>query len=65
MTKEEFVKTFAALAVAALIAGAGVLWILSNPVVVVATVKPLKPSAAVPTWHPVPSPLAAKPEPQR
>jgi hypothetical protein len=44
-------KTFAALAVAGIGAGAGVLWVLSNPVVVTARVQPLKPSAAIPTFH--------------
>jgi hypothetical protein len=47
-------KTLAALAGAALIAGAGVLWFLSNPVVVVATVKPLERNPALPTFKPVP-----------
>lgn len=55
---ETLMKTFAAIAVAGLIAGAGALWFLSNPVVVVATVKPLKPNAALPTFRPVPSSLA-------
>jgi hypothetical protein len=47
-------KTFAALAVAGLIAGAGLLWFLSNPVVETVTVKPLQPSAAIATFKPVP-----------
>jgi hypothetical protein len=44
------VKTFAALAAAGLIAGAGVLWFFTNPVVVTATVKPLQPSSEIPTF---------------
>jgi hypothetical protein len=56
-TVERFMKTLAALAVVGLLAGAGVLWFLSNPVVVTATVKPLQPSAAIPTFHPVAVPL--------
>lgn len=50
-------KTFAALAGAGLIAGAGMLWFLSNPVVETVTVKPLQRSAAIPTFKPVPSTL--------
>jgi hypothetical protein len=50
-------KTFAAVAVVGLIAGAGVLWFLSNPVVVTATVKPLQPSSAIPTFKPVAVPM--------
>jgi hypothetical protein len=50
-------KTLAALAAVGLIAGAGVLWFLSNPVVVTATVQPLKPSAAIPTFKRVDVPL--------
>lgn len=49
-------KTFAALATAGLIAGAGALWFFSNPVVVTATVKPLQPSSAIPTFKPVADP---------
>jgi hypothetical protein len=48
-------KTFAALACAGLIAGAGMLWFLSNPVVATVTVKPLQRSAAIPTFKPVPN----------
>jgi hypothetical protein len=47
-------KTLAALAVAGLIAGAGVLWFLSNPVVIGASVRPLKPSSEIGTFYPVP-----------
>jgi hypothetical protein len=47
-------KTLAALACAGLIAGAGALWLLSNPVVVGFTVKPLEPSAEIPTFKRVP-----------
>ena len=50
-------KTVAAIAVAGLIAGAGAFWILSNPTVVIATVKPLQPSASIPTFKPVPNGL--------
>ena len=48
-------KTFAALAGAGLIAGAGLLWYLSNPVVATVQLKPLQRSSAVPTFKPVPS----------
>jgi hypothetical protein len=51
-------KTFAALAVAGLIAGTGLLWFLSNPVVATVEMKPLQPSAAIPTFKPVPHALA-------
>jgi hypothetical protein len=51
-------KTFAALACAGLIAGAGMLWFLSNPVVVTVSMKPLQPSAAIPTFKRVPSNIA-------
>jgi len=47
-------KTLAALAVAGLIAGVGALWLLSNPVVVAVKLEPVKPNAALPTFHPVP-----------
>jgi hypothetical protein len=50
-------KTLAALAVVGLIAGAGVLWFFSNPVIVTATVQPLQPSAAIPTFKPVTAPM--------
>lgn len=50
-------KTLAALAAVGLIAGAGVLWFLPNPVVVTATVQPLQPSAAIPTFKRVDVPL--------
>jgi hypothetical protein len=50
-------KTLAALAAVGLIAGAGVLWFFSNPVVVTATVKPLQPNAALPTFKHVDVPL--------
>jgi hypothetical protein len=53
-------KTFAALACAGLIAGVGFLWFLSNPVVETVQVKPLLPSAALPTFKPVPSRLTGK-----
>ena len=45
------VKTFAALATAGLIVGAGLLWFLSNPVVIAVKLAPLKPSAEIPTFH--------------
>ncbi len=44
-------KSFAALVRAAFIAGAGLLWVLSNPVVIVVKVQPVKPSAEIPTFH--------------
>ena len=50
-------KTLAAIAVAGLIAGGGLLWFASNPVVVTAKVEPLKPSAAIPTFHRVEQPM--------
>jgi hypothetical protein len=45
------VKTLAALASAALIAAAGLLWFFSNPVVIAVKLEPLKPSAEIPTFH--------------
>ena len=51
-------KTFAALAVAGLITGSCLLWFLSNPVVATVQVKPLQPSAAIPTFKPVPHAFA-------
>jgi hypothetical protein len=45
------VKTLAALASVALIAAAGLLWFLSNPVVIGVNREPLKPSAEIPTFH--------------
>jgi len=53
-------KTFTALACAGFIAGAGLVWFLSNPVVATVSVKPLQPSAAIPTFHRVPTPLSGK-----
>jgi hypothetical protein len=44
-------KTLAALAGAALIASAGLLWFLSNPVVIAVKLEPLKASAEIPTFH--------------
>jgi hypothetical protein len=49
-------KSFAALGAVGLIAGAGMLWLLSNPVVFTVKVKPLQPSSAIPTFKPVPAP---------
>ena len=43
-------KSLAAIGAAALIAGAGLLWFMSGPVIVTAKVEPLKPSAEVPTF---------------
>jgi preprotein translocase subunit SecF len=54
---ETAMKTFAAIAVAGLIAGAGVMWFFSNPVVVTATVQPLKPSDKIPTFKRVEEPM--------
>jgi hypothetical protein len=45
------VKTLAALACAALIAGAGLLWFFSNPVVMTARVQPFTPRADAPTFQ--------------
>jgi hypothetical protein len=56
-------KTLAALAGAAMIVGAGALWLLSNPVVVVYEVKPLQPSAEIPTFHRVPDPRTGRTPP--
>lgn len=47
-------KGFAALGAAALIAGAGVLWFMTNPVVVAVEMRPLQPNAALPTFKRVP-----------
>jgi hypothetical protein len=52
-------KTFTALGALGLIAAAGMLWFLSNPVVVTFKSEPLKPSAAIPTFKPVRSPLSS------
>ena len=50
-------KTFAALATAGLIAGAGALWFFSNPVVGSKDCrKPPQPSSAIPTFKPVADP---------
>jgi hypothetical protein len=43
-------KSLAALGAAAFIAGAGVLWFATKPVVVTVKIEPLKPSADLPTF---------------
>jgi len=50
-------KGLAALGAAGLIAVAGVLWLLSNPILAGFRIVPLKPSAALPTFKHVPTPL--------
>lgn len=50
-------KGLAALGVAGSIALAGAFWFLTNPVVVVAKVSPVKPSAAIPVFKQVATPL--------
>jgi hypothetical protein len=44
-------KSLAALGAAAFIAGAGVLWFMTKPVIVTMKVEPLKPSADLPTFN--------------
>lgn len=46
-------KGLAALGAAAFIAGAGVLWFMTGPVVVVTQVRPLQASPDLPTFKPV------------
>jgi hypothetical protein len=48
---EKTVKTLAALASVGFIAGAGLFWFLSNPVVIGVKLQPVKPSAEIPTFH--------------
>ena len=50
-------KGLASLGAAALIAAAGVLWFMSKPTVVTVQIKPLQPSAAIPTFKRVPTNL--------
>jgi len=57
-------KGLAALGVAGFIALAGVLWFLTNPVVVVAKISPVKPGSAIPVFKQVPTPLQGD-SPQR
>lgn len=57
-------KGLAALAVAAAIAAACGFWFMSNPVVVTAQVKPLPPSADIPTFKSVTTGLERQ-RPQR
>jgi hypothetical protein len=47
------VKGLAALGAAAFIAGAGVLWFMTRPVVVVTEVRPLQANPDLPTFRPV------------
>ena len=54
-------KGLAALGAAGLIAAAGGLWILSNPIVAGFRVVPLKPSAEIPSFKHVPTPLDGNP----
>ncbi|WBL82096.1 hypothetical protein I3J27_17315 [Bradyrhizobium xenonodulans] len=51
-------KAFAALGAAIVIASVAAVWFLTGPVVVNAEVKPLQPSAKIPTFKPVPTDLA-------
>ena len=50
-------KGLAALGAAGLIVVAGGLWLLSNPLLIGVRVVPVKPSAALPTFKHVPTPL--------
>lgn len=54
-------KGLASLGAAGLIAAAGALWLLSNPVVVKARIEPVRPSAELPTFKHVPTPLDGNP----
>jgi hypothetical protein len=47
-------KGLAALGTAACIAAAGLLWFMTGPVLVTAEVRPLQPSAALPTFRRIP-----------
>jgi hypothetical protein len=47
-------KGLAALGAAACIAAAGLLWFMTKPVLVTAEVRPLQPSAAMPTFRRIP-----------
>jgi hypothetical protein len=49
-------KGLAALGAAGCIAAAGLLWFMTNPVVVTAQVRPLQPSADLPVFKRVPDP---------
>jgi hypothetical protein len=51
-------KEFAALGAGIVIAAVAAVWFLTGPVVVNAEVKPLRPSASIPTFKPVPTDLA-------
>ncbi len=44
-------KGLAALGAAAFIAAAGVLWFMTKPTIVAVEVRPLQPSAELPTFH--------------
>jgi hypothetical protein len=57
-------KGLAGLGAAALIAAAVALWFSTNPTVVTAEVRPLSPSADLPTFKPVSDDHAFKPLPQ-
>jgi hypothetical protein len=46
-------KSLAAIGAAAFVAIAGVLWFMTRPVLVVSEVRPLQPSAEMPTFQPV------------
>jgi hypothetical protein len=48
-------KGLAALGTAACIAAAGLLWFMTKPVLVTAEVRPLQPSAAMPTFRRLPN----------
>jgi hypothetical protein len=50
-------KGLAALGAAGLIAAAGALWLLSNPILAGIRIVPVKPSAELPRFKHVPTPL--------
>jgi len=54
-------KGLAALGAAGLVAAACALWMLSNPIVAGIAVVPLKPSAEIPSFKHVPTPLDGEP----
>lgn len=54
-------KGLAALGAAGIIAAAGALWILSNPIVVKVRIEPVKSSADIPSFKHVPTPLDGSP----
>ena len=54
-------KGLAALGAAGLLAAAGGLWLLSNPILAGFRIEPVKPSAELPTFKHVPTPLDSNP----